>query len=116
MATTKVIPFFADVAAALAAVGYPATSTDIYEFIEYSTSNATITALAFTVPASAPYKIQIPVPMVNILSGGLHPGNVREAVNLVQPYAVDVASGIESAPGQKDSAKMRAFSNSLRSH
>ena len=49
-----------------------------------------------------------------ILSGGLHPGNVREATKMVQPYAVDVASGIESTPGQKDPAKMRAFSNSLR--
>lgn len=46
---------------------------------------------------------------VLILSGGLNPSNVREAVRLVRPYAVDVASGVESAPGRKDKGLMRAF-------
>jgi phosphoribosylanthranilate isomerase len=44
-----------------------------------------------------------------ILSGGLKPSNVREAVQFVRPYAVDVASGVEGAPGRKDKALMRAF-------
>ena len=44
-----------------------------------------------------------------ILSGGLTPGNVRAAVDAVQPYAVDVASGVEAAPGIKDHAKLREF-------
>jgi phosphoribosylanthranilate isomerase len=44
-----------------------------------------------------------------ILSGGLHPGNVAEAIALVNPFAVDSASGTESAPGQKDPAKLQAF-------
>jgi phosphoribosylanthranilate isomerase len=43
-----------------------------------------------------------------ILSGGLSPENVAEAAGLC-PYAVDVASGIESAPGIKDPAKLRSF-------
>jgi phosphoribosylanthranilate isomerase len=44
-----------------------------------------------------------------VLSGGLTPGNVRTAVETVRPYAVDVSSGVESAPGVKDHSKLRAF-------
>jgi phosphoribosylanthranilate isomerase len=44
-----------------------------------------------------------------ILSGGLTPDNVAEAIATAEPQAVDVASGVEAAPGQKDPAKLRAF-------
>lgn len=44
-----------------------------------------------------------------ILSGGLTADNVGEAISVVHPYAVDVASGTESAPGVKDPAKLAAF-------
>jgi phosphoribosylanthranilate isomerase len=44
-----------------------------------------------------------------ILAGGLTPSNVRQAISEVRPYAVDVASGIESQPGIKDHDKLRAF-------
>jgi phosphoribosylanthranilate isomerase len=44
-----------------------------------------------------------------LLAGGLHAENVGEAIVTVRPYAVDVASGVESHPGKKDPAKLRAF-------
>jgi phosphoribosylanthranilate isomerase len=44
-----------------------------------------------------------------ILAGGLTPANVAEAIRIVGPQAVDTASGVESAPGEKDTAKMRDF-------
>lgn len=44
-----------------------------------------------------------------ILSGGLDAGNVAEAIAAARPYAVDVASGVESAPGVKDPQLLRAF-------
>lgn len=44
-----------------------------------------------------------------ILSGGLHAGNVAEAIALTRPYAVDTASGTESAPGHKDPERLQAF-------
>jgi len=44
-----------------------------------------------------------------ILAGGLRPDNVAEAISIVHPYAVDVASGVELEPGRKDHAAMSAF-------
>ena len=44
-----------------------------------------------------------------ILAGGLNPSNVREAIETVKPYGVDVASGVESGVGKKDSKLMREF-------
>jgi phosphoribosylanthranilate isomerase len=44
-----------------------------------------------------------------ILAGGLTPENVGEAIRIVRPYAVDVASGVEARPGKKDPAKLRTF-------
>jgi phosphoribosylanthranilate isomerase len=59
------------------------------------------TRFDWSLAASAPPPI--------VLAGGLTPANVAAAIAQVHPFAVDVASGVESAPGQKDPALVRAF-------
>jgi phosphoribosylanthranilate isomerase len=49
-----------------------------------------------------------------ILSGGMTPANVGQAIAVVRPFAVDVASGVEASPGRKDPAKLEAFAAAVR--
>jgi phosphoribosylanthranilate isomerase len=49
-----------------------------------------------------------------VIAGGLTPQNVGEAMGILQPWGVDVATGVEARPGKKDAEKVRAFVRAVR--
>ena len=87
----------------LALTDYP---TDAWLLDTYSEKQAGGTGQTFNWDLAVAAK-QFGRPIV--LAGGLTPENVAEAVRRVQPFAVDVSSGVELSPGEKDHAKVEAF-------
>jgi phosphoribosylanthranilate isomerase len=85
--------------------------TDLHLLDSYAPGKRGGTGETFAWELAAAHRGRIPV----ILSGGLDPANVGDAIAAVHPYAVDVASGVESSPGRKDPAKLEAFAAAVRS-
>jgi phosphoribosylanthranilate isomerase len=76
------------------------------------------TGETFAWDLAADYKRLVPrqrgaAPVPVILCGGLRPANVGAAISVVQPFAVDVASGVERSPGVKDPGLMREFAGAV---
>jgi len=82
---------------------------DAYLFDKYKEGEFGGTGETFNWELLKDKKFEKPV----ILSGGLNPGNVKEAIDTINPYAVDVSSGIEKSPGIKDPRKIREFYESI---
>jgi len=87
-----------------------AYKVNAYLFDAYDKDGFGGTGKAFRWELLKGLKSRVPV----ILSGGLTPDNVREAVQAVDPYAVDVSSGVEKEPGIKDPELVRRFIQNLR--
>jgi len=91
---------------------FPKFQTDAYLLDTYSSSTLGGTGKTFNWDlAIEAQKLGKPI----FLSGGLTPDNVAEAVRRVRPFGVDVSSGVESVPGKKDHAKIKAFVEAVRS-
>jgi phosphoribosylanthranilate isomerase len=72
------------------------------------------TGVAFDWKAAQSVLVELaPKPLV--VAGGLHPNNVVEAIAVLQPWGVDVVTGVESVPGKKDAEKVHAFVTNARS-
>ena len=87
-----------------------AYDTDYYLFDAYTTSCAGGTGTKFDWGILKDFEILKPM----ILSGGLDPDNVERAIIEVSPFAVDVSSGVESAPGKKDAKALKKFVENVR--
>jgi phosphoribosylanthranilate isomerase len=84
--------------------------TDYHLLDSYTAGVPGGTGEVFAWDLARAHRGRIPV----ILSGGLTPDNVADAIAAVHPYAVDVASGVELSPGRKDPAKLAAFAEAVR--
>jgi phosphoribosylanthranilate isomerase len=85
--------------------------TDYHLLDSYTAGVPGGTGETFSWEIARAHRGRVPV----LLSGGLTPDNVAEAIAAVHPYAVDVASGVELSPGVKDPEKLQAFAAAVRS-
>jgi phosphoribosylanthranilate isomerase len=72
------------------------------------------TGMAFDWRKAAPMVERLQQVVKVVVAGGLNPTNVSEAIRILQPWGVDVSSGVESKPGKKDPEKVRAFITAVR--
>ena len=72
------------------------------------------TGVPFDWAAAAQVFRSTPEAVRTIVAGGLHSGNVERAIRKLEPWGVDVASGVESVPGRKDPDRLAAFIQSAR--
>jgi phosphoribosylanthranilate isomerase len=86
-----------------AAAAVPATATVLLDAHDPEKRGGTGRAIDWSVAATIARVRPV------ILSGGLNAANVAEAMRVVAPYGIDVSSGVESTPGRKDAAKLRAL-------
>lgn len=85
-------------------------NVDFYMLDSYSSKEKGGTGESFDWKIIENFEFLKPV----ILSGGLTPGNVRNAIEKFSPYGVDVSSGVEISPGKKDSDLMKKFVENVR--
>jgi Phosphoribosylanthranilate isomerase len=84
--------------------------TDLYLLDAYSSGEKGGTGKSFDWKIAENFEFLKPV----MLSGGLTPDNVRDAIETFSPYGVDVSSGVEAAPGKKDLGLMKKFVENVR--
>jgi phosphoribosylanthranilate isomerase len=87
-----------------------AYATDFHLLDSYMPGRPGGTGETFAWEIAQAHRGTVPV----VLSGGLKPDNVADAIAAVRPYAVDVASGVELRPGVKDPDKLEAFAEAVR--
>ncbi|MEM2890356.1 MAG: phosphoribosylanthranilate isomerase [Candidatus Hadarchaeum sp.] len=87
---------------------------EVADFLLIDTEGATGGGTGLTHEWSFSAKIRSVVGKPVFLAGGLNPVNVARAIEIVRPYGVDVASGVETSPGIKDKKLMQAFVEAVR--
>lgn len=97
-----------DASAGEAAAAVPASATVLVDAHDPIKRGGTGRAVDWSIAATIARERPV------ILSGGLTAANAVDAMDAVRPYALDLSSGVESAPGRKDPAKLRALFAALR--